>query len=215
MKAPETLRTFDGAEWELRATTHTGTALYAVSGAPKCCPPYVMATLTELAEHGIQSSELAATVAELGALPMPAGPAPQPLTSQRLAQIEAQANTSGTDVAVLVGEIRRLWDERHSTNEALDDAVQALEERAASALTVFRAQHDSIVMGYYTTAAEARKHCTTALRWDMPTAAVNWIEDDEDGIAELVAVICAEERPTGYFVAEIEIASAYDEEADQ
>ncbi|ELP62816.1 hypothetical protein PV735_11190 [Streptomyces turgidiscabies] len=73
MSAPATLRTFDGAEWELRATTQTGTALYAVKGAPKCCPPYVMATLTELAEHGIQSTELAAAVAELGALPVPVG----------------------------------------------------------------------------------------------------------------------------------------------
>lgn len=73
MSAPAMLRTFDGAEWELRATTQTGTALYAVKGAPKCCPPYVMATLTELAEHGIQSTELAAAVAEPGALPVPLG----------------------------------------------------------------------------------------------------------------------------------------------
>jgi hypothetical protein len=73
MKAPETLRTFDGAEFELRATTRTGIALYAIKGAPKCCPPQLMATLATLAEHGIQSAELAAAVAELGALPVPAG----------------------------------------------------------------------------------------------------------------------------------------------
>ncbi|NEA61332.1 hypothetical protein [Streptomyces sp. SID12488] len=73
MNSPTTLRTFDGAEWELRATTQTGTPLYAVKGAPTCCPPSLMATLTELAEHGIQSTELAAAVAESGALPVPVG----------------------------------------------------------------------------------------------------------------------------------------------
>jgi hypothetical protein len=74
MSAPEKVRTSDGMVWERRAETRGGLALYAVEGAPKCCPPFVMATLAELAEHGIQSAELAAVVAELGALPMPAGP---------------------------------------------------------------------------------------------------------------------------------------------
>ena len=72
MTAPAKVRTADGVVWERRAETRGGLALYAVEGVCKC-PPYVMATLGELAEHGIQSSELAAVVAELGALPMPAG----------------------------------------------------------------------------------------------------------------------------------------------
>ncbi|MFJ8110467.1 hypothetical protein [Streptomyces sp. NPDC096132] len=155
-----TLRTFDGSEWELRATTQTGTALYAVKGAPKCCPPYVMATLAELAEHGIQSTELAAAVTELGALPVPAGD-------------------------------------------------------AAAPLAVFRAQHDSIVMGLYTTAAEARKHCETELRHEWPDSLLDWIEDEEDGIAELVAESADGENPTGYVVTALEVAAVYDEGADE
>lgn len=74
MSAPERVRTTDGAVWEKRAETRGGLALYAVEGAPKCCPPVVMATLEELAEHGVRSADLAAVVAELGALPVPAGP---------------------------------------------------------------------------------------------------------------------------------------------
>lgn len=72
MSAPEKVRTSDGMVWELRAETRGGLALYALEGVCKC-PPYVMATLPELAEHGIQSTELAAVVAELGALPVPVG----------------------------------------------------------------------------------------------------------------------------------------------
>lgn len=73
MSAPERVRTTDGMVWERRAETRGGLALYALEGVCKC-PPYVMATLSELAEHGVQGSELAAVVAELGALPMPEGP---------------------------------------------------------------------------------------------------------------------------------------------
>jgi hypothetical protein len=134
------------------------------------CPELVMATYAELAEHGI--------VGSADALPVPAGSVPQPLSAERLAEIEARANAAtdgpwctdsweiyqgseyepglsfwigetcrGTadleqdradaafvaaarsDVPALVAEIRRLWDERRSTNEALDDAVQELRAR--------------------------------------------------------------------------------------
>jgi hypothetical protein len=73
VSAPEQVRTSDGVVWEKRAETRGGLALYAVEGVCRC-PQYVMATLAELAEHGLQSTELAAVVRELGALPMPAGP---------------------------------------------------------------------------------------------------------------------------------------------
>ncbi|MFG3090637.1 hypothetical protein ACGGAI_23735 [Streptomyces antibioticus] len=131
--------------------------------------------------------------------------------------------------------------QKDRADAARDDAVKALTEAAelapehAEALcdraraiakaptwpderpthTVYRAQHDSIVMGYYATTRAAREHCVAALRYDMPTAAIDWIEDDEDGIAELVAAISGEERPTGYFVAALEVGAAYDPEADE
>jgi hypothetical protein len=168
MKAPELLRTFDGAEWELRSTTQTGTALYAVKGSPKCCPPYVMATLTELAEHGIQSAELAAAVAELGALPVPAGNATQP-----------------------------------------------------QPLTVFRASHDALTFGLYSTPAAAREHCEQLIRRDVPANArpdfltCDWIEDEEDGVAELVITVDGLEEETGYIVTALDVAHAYDQEADE
>lgn len=87
-------------------------------------------------------------------------------------------------------------------------------------LTVYRASHESIVMGLYTTPAEARAHCVAEERrtWAASAAPVfNWIEDTEDdGVAELVTV--AEdgetETLTGYIVTALEVASRYDEGAD-
>lgn len=63
---PLVVNTQDGVVWMRRAVTREGRGLYAVADAPKCCPEFVMATLAELAEHGI------AGMAD--ALPMPVGP---------------------------------------------------------------------------------------------------------------------------------------------
>jgi hypothetical protein len=96
MSAPESVRTKDGMVWTLRTVTSSGIALYAPKGVCEC-PAFVMATLSELAEHGIQSAELAAAVAEHGAFPVPVGPESEALSAGRLAEIEArvQAATAG------------------------------------------------------------------------------------------------------------------------
>lgn len=86
---------------------------------------------------------------------------------------------------------------------------------ATPALTIYRAQWDSMPMGWYTSQAEARKHCEAHARRDLPTAVFDWIEDEEDGVAELVAEVEGDEGPTGYLVTAMEIASKYDPEADE
>ncbi|HZF92021.1 hypothetical protein [Streptomyces sp.] len=84
---------------------------------------------------------------------------------------------------------------------------------------VHRASHDSIEMGLYTTAAEARAHCEAEERRSWPTGTdltFDWIEDEEDGVAELTVVAGQnEESVTGYAVTALDVASAYDEEADE
>lgn len=87
-------------------------------------------------------------------------------------------------------------------------------------LTVYRASHDSIVMGLYTTATEARAHCVAEERraWAKFSPPVfDWIEDDEDGVAELVTVTedGETETETGYVVTPLTVASAYDEDGDE
>ncbi|MFB7776870.1 hypothetical protein [Streptomyces bauhiniae] len=100
----------------------------------------------------------------------------------------------------------------------------------AGPLTVYRASHDSIVMGLYTTAAEARKHCETEMRreYDKSTTVSLWWREDEDtvdqpkdGEQELyVHATPAGMSPgrtwnSGYMVTPLEVASEYDEEADE
>lgn len=59
MNAPEKVRTTDGMVWERHAETRAGSALYALAGVCSC-PPHVMATLAELAEHGIEAQPVGA-----------------------------------------------------------------------------------------------------------------------------------------------------------
>ncbi|MEV0963298.1 hypothetical protein AB0J25_12030 [Streptomyces sp. NPDC049910] len=94
------------------------------------------------------------------------------------------------------------------------------EGESTPTLTVYRASHESIVMGLYTTATEARAHCVAEERraWAKNAALVfDWIEDEEDGVAELVTVNedGETEHVTGYVVAALEVASRYDPEADE
>lgn len=68
MSAPLVVNTRDGVCWTRRTVTPGGIALYAPESA-QTCPNFVMATLAELAEHGIAGSA--------DALPVPAGPKAQ------------------------------------------------------------------------------------------------------------------------------------------
>ncbi|MEU7399952.1 hypothetical protein [Streptomyces sp. NPDC044948] len=67
MSAPVAVNTADGTCWTRRGVLRGGEALYAPEGVCSC-PPFVMATLAEPAEHGIRGSA--------DALPMPVGPTP-------------------------------------------------------------------------------------------------------------------------------------------
>jgi hypothetical protein len=74
---------------------------------------------------------------------------------------------------------------------------------------VFRAQHDSIVMGHYTNRQAAYEHCEAFLRRESPTAWFDWAEA-EGGVAELTVRVDGEDLETGYTVTALEVASEYD-----
>lgn len=127
MSAPLVVNTSDGACWVLRARTREGLALYALEGA--CgCPPFVMATEADLAEYGI--------VGSADVLPVPVGSTVSAASGDEASELRAALQD--TLAALLAGQVERdklttrvaeLEAERHSTNEALDDAVQALRAR--------------------------------------------------------------------------------------
>ena len=119
---PRFVNTRDGVCWERRAVTDSGLGLYAVEGSCKC-PPFKMATFVELAAHGI--------VEWADVLPMPVGPVPQLSELERLRlRVDEVERAYTFDTAALKRRIAELEAERHTTNEALDDAVQALSEKA-------------------------------------------------------------------------------------
>lgn len=162
MSAPLVVNTTDGTVWTRRGAMRGGEALYALADVEDC-PDLVMATLAELAEHGIAGSA--------DVLPVPVGPAvkderstitaligdAKPARDGLLVQLaesvrdrrEHDHSTQREDwycmnLTSFMGErmgsvLRRLLDaearvaeleaERHTTNEALDDAAKALREQ--------------------------------------------------------------------------------------
>lgn len=75
-------------------------------------------------------------------------------------------------------------------------------------------------LGLYTSAAEARAHCEDDLQLehdDGTKLAIDWIGDTSEGDPiELVASDGdSPERPTGYVVIPLDVATAYDPDADR
>jgi hypothetical protein len=91
----------------------------------------------------------------------------------------------------------------------------ALTGDSAPSLTIYRAEHDTIVAGRYTTQAAARAHCEALISREYPTGVTllyDWIEDEEDRVAELVVQVNGgTEFPTGYTVTGLDVASSYEE----
>ena len=126
----------------------------------------------------------------------------------------------------LIARVAELEAERHTTNEALDDAVRAPRETQAAPVTVYRAEHpeSGITLGHYGTEAAARAHCEATERNAWPAGTLlgfGWIrdalpEDDENGIAELVVTAGQNgESTTGYIVTALEVPSEYDPDGDE
>ncbi|QTU45604.1 hypothetical protein F3K20_12680 [Streptomyces scabiei] len=146
----------------------------------------------------------------------------------RVADLEAGLPAMQEALLRALDRVAELEAERHSTNEALSEAAEQLRvdrdgiaELEAAPVTVFRAEHpdSGITLGHYGTEAAARAHCETTERrsWGPGhTLVFDWIEDDEDRIAELVVTAGQnEESTTGYIVTALEIPSAYDPDADE
>jgi hypothetical protein len=98
---PLVVNTQNGFCWMRRAVTREGRGLYALADTVAGAPDMVLATLADLAEHGLASM--------VDALPMPVG------SGRQVPELER-----------LRAEVAALRMERHSTNESVDDAAKAL-----------------------------------------------------------------------------------------
>lgn len=137
-----------------------------------------------------------------------------PETAAELSVLREDIATADQDVV----EAQRHNDATCEAVKERDELRARVAELVAADVTVYRAQHDSIPMGLYTNREAARAHCEAEIRRNIPGASLDWIaddEDEEDGVAELVAAFGEDERSTGYVVEQLTAQAAYDEEADE
>ncbi|MGY0067679.1 hypothetical protein ACWZEH_12805 [Streptomyces sp. QTS137] len=112
-------------------------------------------------------------------------------------------------------------DQRNSARLKVMGLEARVAELEAAPTTVYRAEHpdSGITLGHYGTEAAARAHCEATERrsWSTGTnLAFDWIEDDEDRVAELVVTAGQnEESVTGYIVTALELDSEYDQDGDE
>lgn len=241
---PLAVTTNDGTAWTRRAVTRGGRGLYAPSDV-KGCPQFVMATLDELAEHGLQGQSTAerrmsargAAIRAVEAHPSTTFMAPcESLADAVLAAagplLRAEVLREAADLFDSYG--RSLLDGGIMTAAEVAEKLREYAGRVTPAggeitqpaeLTIYRASHEAIVMGRYTTAAAARKHCEAYVRREHTGSTdlrLWWREDEdtvdqpEEGVAELIESTGPHSsRPTGYVVTPLTVASEYDEEADE
>ncbi|MFD5041998.1 hypothetical protein ACFWNI_33650 [Streptomyces sp. NPDC058377] len=96
-----------------------------------------------------------------------------------------------------------------------------LDNIPAAPTVVYRAEHDAIVAGLYTTAEAAQQHCEALVSREYPASAAvvfEWCVDEDDvdrpGL-ELDVRVDGEHVSTGYTVTPLEVAAAYDPDADE
>ncbi|MBK3561010.1 hypothetical protein JHN55_31660 [Streptomyces sp. MBT56] len=118
-----------------------------------------------------------------------------------------------------LGEIAA-WADALASLAHIDDDLGVTTAQPAAAHTDYRAQHEGIPLGLYTTEAEARQHCQGWLSQDYPadrSLIFTWIgdEDDPEEPYELaVQVDGGDEELTGYVVVPLTVAAAYDPDAE-
>ncbi|MEU2764297.1 hypothetical protein [Streptomyces sp. NPDC007094] len=102
----------------------------------------------------------------------------------------------------------------------IDDDLGITAAQAPPARTVYRAEHETIHVGHYTTEAAARRHCEALISNEYPADTAlffDWMgdEDDPEGARELVVQSAQEDAlPTGYVVVPLDVADAYDPDAE-
>ncbi len=111
------------------------------------------------------------------------------------------------------------WADALASVAHIDDDLGITAAHPQAAHTDYRAQHEGIPLGLYTSEAEARRHCEGWLGRDYPADRAlifDWIgdEDDEEPCELTVRVDGGDETPTGYVVVPLSVAAAYDPDAE-
>lgn len=105
---------------------------------------------------------------------------------------------------------------------ALASIDAALGTAAAVPATIYRAEHETIRVGHYTTEAEARRHCEHLVSAEHPadtSLLFTWagLGDDEDAEEPSELVVQVDGGPqefTGYVVVPLDVATEFDPDAE-
>lgn len=241
MSAPLVVNTVDGTCWTRREATRDGQPLYAMADCRRC-PELVMATLAELAEHGIAGTA--------DVLPVPAGPV---AVRQPVEEVEAERDRLSRDLRgvfgtldavrgllaestpflpgdgrdAIVRAVEWLAADRDARRRQVNELQARVAELEAAPTVVYRAEHpdSGIVLGTYSNREAAVAHCEALATREGATGLVSWVPDDSDALSpeELtyfdVEYCDGDDVPsqtcTGYVVTPLEVASAYDPEAEE
>lgn len=91
----------------------------------------------------------------------------------------------------------------------------------AARVVVYRAEHDSISCGLYTTPAAAQQHCEALVSREYMSHVsliFEWcVEEEDEALPRLELDVQVNGKPlsTGYTVTPLEVATAYDPDADE
>ncbi|WP_326730274.1 hypothetical protein [Streptomyces phaeochromogenes] len=140
------------------------------------------------------------------------------LSSQAAFALESAQLLQSPETAAEVAEEQAV---RRSVDAQFPKVAEFLAEKPP--LTVFRASHESIVFGLYTTREAAQAHCEAKVRQEEPAESIrhlSWSTEDIGDMAVYELEIVPAEigeliRGTGYVVTPLEVASEYDAEADE
>lgn len=190
----------------------------------------------------MKNRDLAAAVAAVGALPMPIGDQLEKTTPPG-AEVTAAAATARTVVLTALARALREQPTAARILQGFDELGEAvvcedpaevrswvdgisllagLPATPTDDLLVYRAGHDSISCGLYTTAETAQQHCEALISREYPadvTVTFDWLRGADEGdfaTAELVVrLFDGPDVATGYTVTPLEVATAYDLDADE
>ncbi|MFC8658059.1 hypothetical protein ACFUCT_23105 [Streptomyces parvus] len=114
------------------------------------------------------------------------------------------------------------WADALGSLAHIDDDLGITAAQAPPARTVYRAEHESIHVGHYTTETAARRHCEALVSDEHPADRAllyTWasLGDDGDSDEPYELVVQVDGGPqdfTGYVVVPLDVAAAYDPDAE-
>ncbi|MEV6437273.1 hypothetical protein [Streptomyces anulatus] len=123
--------------------------------------------------------------------------------------------------AVVQEDVREIatWTDALASLAHIDDALSAAEAQPAAAHTDYRAEHETIHVGHYTTEAEARRHCEALVSDEHPADRAllfSWssLGDSDEPYELVVQVDGGPQVFTGYVVVPLTVAAVHDPDAE-